>query len=198
MAQTGCMCPGCFAVWIWSGTEVAGNWELLSNIDSWRYNPNVTQSTPKRTSSTHGIARRFCSDLVTYDLEVVTTLCASDWLFCDILVDEQVLSAGITTWLFTSWHCDYTDNPAFDQLEPGLSATVLNAAINAAPPTIPAHTEPGAYVYGQIQPPGFGGDNTTNDPTTASFNVTIYNGPFLPSCSEGGGEGIVEDPPAVP
>ncbi len=75
------MCPGFFEVYFWNGSA----WERLDNVDSWSFDANVQEATKKRTSSTGGLAVKFCGDIVDYSASVTTTLCRDNWLFCDIL-----------------------------------------------------------------------------------------------------------------
>ena len=169
------MCPGFFEVYFWNSSA----WERLDNVDSWSFDANVQEATKKRTSSTGGLAVKFCGDIVDYSASVTTTLCRDNWLFCDILAGSgQELGKTFEGWFFFSWgNTAGTDVSAPTQA----NVTALNTWKGGG--SIVSHTDQGAYAYGKVVPPSFGGDNTSTDPSTASFTINLSAGPLLPVCS---------------
>ena len=207
----GCLCPGVFSLWMYDHTLVAPKWQPLLHIDSWELEPDVEEAPRKRTSSTNGQSVKFCSDIVGYDLSVTNTICGSQWLFCQILEDHRVLSNGITTWFFASWDSDYSVQSSTDAQTAAVQAALVDTPANGGFGTPTAagvapdasntisldgsvftvddgdgnyaleYDVPGVMVYGQVRPPGFGGDNTGNDVSTAEWSVNTRVGPFMPN-----------------
>lgn len=181
------LCPGYFGVWYWDASG-EGSWVELENVDSWNIEANVQEATKKRTSSTNGLAVKFCSDVVDFTASVTTTLCKDTWLFCDILGGNgQSMGNTKTTWFYFGWGdvdgngVQSADPPT---LEPGtdVSGESLEGFRDGSDLVPPAHTDNGLYLYGSVVPPGFGGDNTNTDPSTATFTINVSTGPVLPMC----------------
>ncbi len=181
------MCPGYFSVWymkdIESGSPTNWEWIQIPNIDSWTIDANVQEATKKRTSSTKGLAVKFCEDVVDFTASVTTTLCKTEWLFCHILEGNgQELSNTREGWFFFGWGNTGTA-PKGPTLVNGVwpeagTDNLENYRNGTAAP--PEHTDSGIFLYGKVVPPGFGGDNTATDPTTATFSINITAGPILP------------------
>lgn len=183
------LCPGYFEVWFWNGAVPGtGAWERIGNVDSWSIDANVQEATKKRTSSTNGLAVSFCTSVVDYTASVTVTLCQSNWLFCDILSFDgtntfgQELGKTRQGWFFFGWGAvDGSGNVSLSN--PSLSnATALETWRTNGTPIVD-HTDNGTYLYGTVVPPSFGGDNTSTDPSTATFSVNISAGPLMPKCS---------------
>ena len=174
------ICPGYFAVWF---NPTGTTWELIENVDSWSIDANVQEATKKRTSSTNNLAQAFCEDIVSYTASVTVTLCPSNWLFCDILAGNgQELGNTYSGWFFFGWaNAAGTTTPFVPTGDP--TASGFTQYLSGASATPPSHTNPGVYLHGKVVPPGFGGDNTSTDPTTATFTINIGKGPILPICS---------------
>lgn len=184
------MCPGYFSVWYLKNTNTAQSpqweWIELENIDSWTLDANVQEATKKRTSSTKGLAVKFCEDVVDFTASVTTTLCKTDWLYCHILGGTgQEMSNTIETWWFFGWGNTGT-SPKSPTLTTGEWAPATYAAFENyknGTAGVPTHTDSGMFFYGKVVPPGFGGDNTATDPSTATFSINITSGPVLPDPS---------------
>lgn len=181
------MCPGYFSVWymkdIIAGESTDWEWIEIPNIDSWTIDANVQEATKKRTSSTKGLAVKFCEDVVDFTASVTTTLCQTEWLFCHILDGVgQELSNTREGWFFFGWGNTGTSPKGPTLVNgswPDAGTTNLENYRNGTA-AAPEHTESGIFLYGKIVPPGFGGDNTATDPTTATFSINITSGPILP------------------
>ena len=179
------LCPGYFEVWFWAGAapDTAGNnWEQLGNVDSWSLDANVQEATKKRTSSTNGLAVPWCGSIVDYTASVTVTLCQSNWLFCDILGGSgQQLGVTRTGWFFFGWGLVNPDGSV--SLSPPSQTNTVNLETWRGGGSIVSHTDNGVYLYGSVVPPSFGGDNTSTDPSTATFTINVTAGPLLPICS---------------
>lgn len=183
------LCPGYFGVYYWDpDSGEAGAWVELENVDSWNVEANVQEATKKRTSSTNGVAVKFCSDVVDFTASVTTTLCKDTWLFCDILGGNgQTMGSTKTTWFYFGWG-DVDANGVQSKDPPSLTPTTvvsgdsLDGYRNGTDVLPPGHADNGLYLYGSVVPPGFGGDNTNTDPSTATFTVNVSSGPILPLC----------------
>lgn len=179
------LCPGYFSVWRGrpgGGVSTPIQWVEIKNLDSWTIDANVQEATKKRTSSTKGLAVKFCEDVTDYTATVTTTLCAGDWLFCNILDgDHQELGNTVEGWWFFGWKKD----PSLPRPMPPANWDVnrlgeFEGWRNGTSPSPPEHEDGGAFLFGKVVPPGFGGDNTATDPSTATFTINITAGPLLP------------------
>jgi len=180
------LCPGYFSVWYYgidpTGGSTEGEWLQIPNIDSWNIEANVQEATKKRTSSTNGLAVKFCGDVVDYSASVVSTVCETNWLFCHILDgnDKNLMGETKTTWWYFGWG-ESQSYPVAPVLSGAQLLSLEDWRLNGATP--PVHNNKGIFFYGKVTPPGFGGDNTSSDPTTASFSISVSTGPLLPSGS---------------
>lgn len=185
------MCPGYFSVWYGELSGTAGAetlaWTQIANVDSWTIDANVQEATKKRTSSTKGLAVKFCEDVVDFTASVTTTLCKTDWLFCHILNgDHQEMSNTREGWWFFGWSKDATN--ATPDAPTNWTGSVRQDWVdwlNGVDADAPSHTDSGVVFFGKVVPPGFGGDNTATDPSTATFSINISAGPVLPLPSAG-------------
>lgn len=190
------LCPGYFGVWYYNPAGL-GAWVELDNVDSWNIEANVQEATKKRTSSTNGLAVKFCSDVVDFTASVTTTLCKDNWLFCDILSGSgQNMGSTRTGWFYFGWGDVDGTTGAQSKDPPSISSpsstndqgqSLSNFLVGAA--STVDHTDNGLYLYGTVVPPGFGGDNTNTDPSTATFTINISAGPIMPKCTSGGAVG---------
>lgn len=178
------LCPGYFEVWFWNGAVPGtGAWERMGNVDSWSLDANVQEATQKRTSSTNGLSTKFCPDVVSYNASVTVTLCQSNWLFCDILGGSgQQLGVTRTGWFFFGWGAVDSGTGAVT-LSPPTETNATDLETWRGGGAIVDHTDNGVYLYGSVVPPSFGGDNTSTDPSTATFTINVTAGPLLPICS---------------
>jgi hypothetical protein len=178
------LCPGYFSVWYLKDVGEGSpdfQWIQISNIDSWTLDANVQEATKKRTSSTNGLAVKFCEDIVDYTASVTTTVCETDWLWCHILSDsgnKNQMSDTREGWWFFGWGKDGTSPEAPDgwtTMEIAAWEVWRAGGAEAGP-----HQDSGVFVYGKVVPGGIGGDNTATDPTTATFTINVSFGPILP------------------
>lgn len=175
------ICPGgCGTVWIgkYAGDDpsAALTWSRLVHVDSWGMTPNRQEATKKRTSDTGGAAIKFCSDIIDWTVTVTNTLCIDDWLYSDILADQENPSVGTTAWFFLSWDCDFSP-----LANPGPIATPATTHATGAAIVAGGHLLGGIFVHGTVSPPGFSIDNNSTDPATGEWNVDITLGPYLPA-----------------
>lgn len=168
------LCPeGVSTIWVSSGTTNPVSWTRLVHLDKWELVANRTEAPKKRTSDTGGAARKFCSDILDWTVNLTNTLCETDWLYCDILDDPTNPSVGVTAYWFLGWDASYLT---------GTTPGVTDPADFVYP--FGQH-ERGVYVLGQVVPGGFGLDNTTSDPATAEWSIEVSGGPWFPNCTTG-------------
>lgn len=189
------LCPGYFSVWYYGtspNSPSTGNvWNQIENVDSWTIDANVQEATKKRTSSTNGLAVKFCEDVVDFTASVTVTLCKSDWLYCHLLEDGYTIANTRETWWFFGWSSGTSLGQGVSPQGPTVwdNAAILdwetwrNSGLWDGAAGTPSHTDAGVFFFGKVVPPGFGGDNTATDPSTATFSINISAGPVLPTPS---------------
>lgn len=180
-----CVCPGCAEVF--SYNAVTDTTVRIGNTDNWTIDASITESPRKRNSSTNRKEKKFCANVVSFDANVTTTICAGDWLFCKILENNN-MGQGVCGWWLFSWECTYIDGTN----NPAARLTALQATLQgiqdgtlAEPATIP-HTIPGVLLFGEVTPGGFGLDNTTQDVAASEWSISVYAGPYMPQCNPDG------------
>ena len=175
MACSNYVCPGNFTVFI--STKAADLGEAVdspSNIDgtafdripevlSWELTSSVDEPDAFRTADTGGSRVTPCGGAVTWEVTVTTKICIGDWLY-DYLLDPDEMADG--------W---YQGSETLDR------AWFYLSFDGNQPSALASATDKGIFLIGRVTPPGFGGDNNTDEAAEAEFTIQLIMGPFIPN-----------------
>lgn len=179
------LCPGYAKIWCAlpnvgahpnSGTP--GTWRALPHTITWALEPNVEDPTEIRTSDTGGLKIAVGSGATSYKLNVTSALTEEDWLYAYILEADgdgdtngewatSLIANGADLWLYLAWNSGDTASATFTSSSNGIA--------------ISSHIDNGIYLFGTVEPGGYGMDNDSTDPVKAEWSVNVTLGPYLPN-----------------